>query len=96
MAEVVFTAASATTGDVPFKASEDGTVQAGKLAGFGTVVVTKHERFTWPVRPPDGMTETYVALTVELPGATFKDPLFMMVRDGEASAVTVTCTVFVT
>jgi hypothetical protein len=95
VAEVVFTVASATAGKTPFKASEVGTEQVGKLAGLAIVVLTAQERFTWPVRPSNGMTETYVVLPVELPGATFNDPSFMTARDGEGDAVTETCTVVV-
>jgi hypothetical protein len=94
VADVVFTWTCATTGVLPLRETEDGTVHEGRLCGLESDVVTEQERFTWPVRPPEGKIEIFEMFPVASPAETVSGPLFITASPGAAALTIVTSTVF--
>jgi hypothetical protein len=75
---------------VPLIVMDVGTVQVGALAGFGIVVVTAQERFTCPVKPPEGMIVTREVFPLFAPGPMVMLPPLYIANDGTGVLLTMT------
>lgn len=90
-AAVVLTVKVAVAAPAPLIVTEDGIVQVGGSTGLEMLVLTAQVRFTWPVKPPEGVTLIVVVLPVVAPGATVMFPLLLSAKPGRI-IVTVTFT----
>ena len=70
MADVVFTWTCATTGVLPLRETEDGTVHEGRLCGLESDVVTAQVKFTAPVNPFEGVRLIVEVLALVAPAVT--------------------------
>lgn len=84
---VVFTVRAAVAPLFPPIVTEPGMLQVGGSVGFDIVVLTAHDRFTVPVKPPEG-AKVMVAVP-DPPGVSVMLALFPLPMVNPAEAFTV-------
>jgi acyl dehydratase len=87
---VVFTINVVVAAVVPLMVTEEGIEQVGTSDAPDGELVSAQLTFTWPVKPPAGVTEITDVLPVIAPGATVMLPLLVSAIDGTAETFTVT------